>query len=39
MSSVAMIMKEKALDVFVKSYDPLSMNRKSLEKIKHNEIV
>ncbi len=38
-TSVAMMIKERAMDLLKKQYDPLSMNKKSLDKIKNNEIL
>ena len=38
-TSVGIIIREKALDLLKKQYDPLSMNRKTLDKITNNEIV
>ena len=38
-TSVGMIIKERAYNLLKKQYDPLSMNKKNLEKIQNNEIV
>lgn len=38
-TAVAQIIKERVCEVFLKSYDPASMDQKSLDQIRNNEIL